>query len=365
MLCLTFTLGVCANVNTRTAQAITRKQVERKVSALKKEVKSFKKQYKKAAASDARRNKGVVSIFGDVISFNPFVVKDTLKNSYYWVTNSEKLNRMMYVASGRIKPTGKYRKYNGITCAVAKAVKTPNTLINIKKKLEKKQTKLKEYQRSLKEKVLMSSSVDLYIGESHNLNPIFKCTGKYVSSSSNYNKVIWKSSNKKVVIVKDGIIKAKKAGKVNITATCSISKKVSICKVYVTKNSSADNNDNNDDDNNANNDNNDEFFTILDETNRTAESGTAENHPFRITASYSDILILITVPEPVDMRVRFTNESGYDNLVYDESVPASSFNYYNDIWYYSMEFMQPPVGDYKLAITFADDTKYTVSVLGM
>lgn len=230
LLCLVFVLGLGLNVNMKTAQAVTKKQVKTKISTLKKDIKSLKKQYNKAVAQEKKQRNGVTSIFGDVISFNPFVVYDTLTKSYYWVTNPNKMSRFLYTASGSLKLTGKYKKYEGHTCAVGRAVSVSRKAPKIKEKIEKKQQALSENQNALKDRVdFEESTFVLTAGTKASLNWSWRYSGKY-------NNLKWKSSKPNIASVNSsGMVAAKKVGTVTISATSSLSKKVAKCKVKVVK----------------------------------------------------------------------------------------------------------------------------------
>lgn len=230
LLCLVFVLGLGLNVNMKTAQAVTKKQVKTKISTLKKDIKSLKKQYNKTVAQEKKQRNGVTSIFGDVISFNPFVVYDTITKSYYWVTNPNKMSRFLYTASGSLKLTGKYKKYEGHTCAVGRAVSVSRKAPKIKEKIEKKQQALSENQNSLKDRVdFAKSTFVLTAGTKESLDWSWRYSGKY-------NNLKWKSSKPNIASVNSyGMVAAKKVGTVTISVTSSLSKKVAKCKVKVVK----------------------------------------------------------------------------------------------------------------------------------
>lgn len=229
LLCAVFVLGLGMDINTKTARAVTKKQVQAKISTLQKDIKNLKKQYNKTAARENKQREGVTPVFGDVISFNPFILRD-VTNSYYWITNPKKMTRVLYTASGSLKLTGKYRKYEGHTCAVGRAVSVSRKAPKIKEKIEKKQKTLKANQNALKEKVEFVNSTFVFaIGTKTSLDWSWRYSGKY-------NSIKWKSSNSNIVAVNSsGRITAKKVGTATISATSSLSKKTTKCKVKVVK----------------------------------------------------------------------------------------------------------------------------------
>ena len=92
------------------------KKTEKQVNKYKKQWQSEKKKYKS-------QTKGTVTIIGTIESRDPYIVYDSLRKSYYWIENSKYMDSMITSTSGHVKVTGKTKKWNNVTCAVAKAVK--------------------------------------------------------------------------------------------------------------------------------------------------------------------------------------------------------------------------------------------------
>lgn len=220
-------LGLSANSS---SQAATKKQVKNKIVTLKKDIKKLETQKKKALALEKKQKKGTTVIMGKIISRNPFIVYESLlSDSYYWVNNSNKLNNVITMTSGYVKLTGKYKTYNGITCAVCTAVKVTNKSYDIKKKIKKKKKELSAYQNSLKEKVNLKDQ-SIYCNKSKKISYNWKYSGKY-------NSITWKSSNTNIAkIDSKGKITALKQGTTTITAKCSLSGNTSCCVLTVTDN---------------------------------------------------------------------------------------------------------------------------------
>ena len=225
-------VGLCMSVllggEQKNAQAITKAQVNKKITTLKKQVKSLEKKVAAAKKKEKKEGKGTVSVWGTIISRNPFILYENLfgVETYYWVENSNNLTNLITQSLGTVKLTGKYRNYNGITCAVCKAVKVSNKSAKYQKELNKKKKQLRDYQNSLKEQLILKET-EVELGKTAKVRRSWKYSGKY-------NTIKWKSSNSKVAkIDSHGKIKGLKQGKAVITAVCSLSKKKSKCTVYV------------------------------------------------------------------------------------------------------------------------------------
>ena len=137
LLCFVLSLGF--NVNTKTAQALTQKQVKAKISTLNKEIKKLNTKKKKVLANEKKQKKGTIAVTGTLISRNPYIVCSTSLignvTSYYWITDSKNMTTLLNSSFGFIKLTGKHKTYNGYTCAVGRAVKVSNQSISIQKKI--------------------------------------------------------------------------------------------------------------------------------------------------------------------------------------------------------------------------------------
>lgn len=224
LLLLGLCLGLSFNSN---AQAATKKQVKNKIVTLKKDIKKLETQKKKALALEKKQKKGTTAIMGKIISRNPFIVYQSLfSDSYYWVNNSNNLDNLITMTSGYVKLSGKYKTYNGITCAVCTAVKVTNKSYDIKKKIKKKKKELSAYQNSLKEKVNLKDQ-SIYCNKSKKISYNWKYSGKY-------NSIKWKSSDTSIAkIDSHGKVTTLKQGKTTITAKCSLSGNTSRCVLTV------------------------------------------------------------------------------------------------------------------------------------
>lgn len=284
LLCFLLTLSMPVTRNFAIAKVMSKKQINSEIFKLNKEIKKMSGEKKKELAKEKKQKKGTTAVYGEVVSFNPFVLYSSITNSYYWITDDKNLTRMITIASGYIKLTGDYNYYEGHTCAVGKAVKTSNKSNNIEKKIKKKKKVLKDYKNSLKEKVEFYKSEKIEAGSKSELSWDFRYSGKY-------NDVKWKSSDTSIATVsKDGIISAKKPGIVEIFATCSLSKKTTKCQVEIVE-KFEDDEDNNyypedDDYSNDNNTYEDDYYNNY--GNNTYEDDYYDNENSFIDNDYSN-----------------------------------------------------------------------------
>lgn len=252
--CFILVIGLGLNVNTKTAYALTQKEVKTKITKLNKEIKNLEAKKKKALSVEKKQKKGTTAIFGTLISNNPYIVRETslVGNvySYYWITNSKYMTTALSISTGYIKLTGKYKKYNGYTCAVGKSVKVSSQSTAIQAKIDKKKKTLKKYNCMLSDCVVFFDEWgDSINGKSYvmteGITEGVMWTWKYytVYNSKKYNSITWKSSNTNIATINSkGVVTAKNEGTVTISATCALSKKTTKCKVKVVKKNSNDSN---------------------------------------------------------------------------------------------------------------------------
>lgn len=229
-LCLILLLSfIFIPVLTVPVHAMTKQQVNSKITELQKEINDLEKQYESAKASRKSQTVGLTSVFGGVKCRDPFIL-ESIAGTYYWVNQPGNLDDGIIMASGYVRKTGNYRVYNGITCVECNAVKVQgaNREASILEKLEDKESELKKYKKALKAKVILPSQKTVFSGKTEKIPREWKNGGNY------YNKLVWKSSNQKVVTVdQNGKITAKSRGQATITAKTSISGKISKCAVTV------------------------------------------------------------------------------------------------------------------------------------
>ena len=90
--------------------------------------------------------------FLTIISSNPCIIYSysLTGGSYYWVENSKNLDSLISSAGGYLKLSGKYKNYNGITCAVGRAVKVTANPEKYKRTYDEKVKKLDKLKKAIK-----------------------------------------------------------------------------------------------------------------------------------------------------------------------------------------------------------------------
>ncbi len=206
-------------------RAATKQQIKEKVKKLEKEVKELEKKKKEAVEKDDKLKKGYQFIYGDLLSTNPFIVKCGIftGNGYYWVNDSSNMSNLLAYAGGYVKTTGKYKTWNGITCAECKAYKISDEYLEkaneCDKKIQDNNKLIFWYNAALDATISSYGSTTKY-----KLSKGDKLTLSCYMSETKYNKVLWSSSNESVATVsKKGVVKAVGSGEATITAQASVS----------------------------------------------------------------------------------------------------------------------------------------------
>ena len=122
------------------------------INATKKEVTTAKKKWESEKKKYKSQTKGTTAIYGDIISSNPCIIYSysLTGGSYYWVENSKNLDSLISSAGGYLKLSGKYKNYNGITCAVGRAVKVTANPEKYKRTYDEKVKKLDKLKKAIK-----------------------------------------------------------------------------------------------------------------------------------------------------------------------------------------------------------------------
>lgn len=223
-------LSLMAVVPKTEVMAITKAEVQKKVSSLSAEIKKLKKQKSEAVAKEKKQKKGLTYVYGEVLSQSPLVVKN-LTGKYLYITDSKYLDNWLFACFGYVQKTGQttvyYQGTSAYTCSMCKSVKVSNQSENLQSSISKKSKSLKTYQNALKDVFVLPSSETYQVGDVEDMDGEWKYSGKY-------NKIKWSSSDKSIATVNaNGRVKAFKEGTVTISAKASISGKVSKCKLKV------------------------------------------------------------------------------------------------------------------------------------
>ena len=226
LIALVFTVMPLTALEADAATYTTRASVEKRIKTVNSEITKIKKTYNTQVKKRNKQKKGAIYLMGTVESEHPFIAYNG--SSRYWITNPSKLELNWVYAVGYIKRTGKYKRYDGLTCAVAKAVYVSDAALKTKKKLDNRKAELKKLKKSLKDYPVIEWCEDTLItGGSYDLETsLYNSTGKY-------NKLSWSSSDNAVCIVKNGKITGVAPGKCTITVKASVSNKTATKTIKV------------------------------------------------------------------------------------------------------------------------------------
>ena len=183
----------CVNMESVEADYYSKKQLQSLQKKTKKNVKQYKSKWESEKKKYKKQTKGTTVILGDIVSGDPLIVYDTLKRTYYWITDSKNMVVGFTAASGYVKKTGQYKKYGDITCAVAKAVKVTANPAKYEEKYKKEKEKLTEIKNALKNSLSFNfekcsnpissgDTVTIHTDEESCIN----CNYKYKSSYSSF-----------------------------------------------------------------------------------------------------------------------------------------------------------------------------------
>lgn len=146
----------------------TKAKLTKMINATKKEVTTAKKKWESEKKKYKSQTKGTTAIYGDIISSNPCIIYSysLTGGSYYWVENSKNLDSLISSAGGYLKLSGKYKNYNGITCAVGRAVKVTANPEKYKRTYDEKVKKLDKLKKAIKNYAKFDTkSQTVYLGE--------------------------------------------------------------------------------------------------------------------------------------------------------------------------------------------------------
>ncbi len=213
------------------ASAMTKKQVNKEITTVKKRISKNKKAYAPALTSDSQKNATYHEIYAYLYCPDPFIVADDKTGKMLKFDDPSALT--LKDATGRfytgiVYITDKTSQFNGNVVYDAKVVEYSHKAADIQKAIDDDTAYLKKLKDSKKE-LLAIDGVTLKKGESQKLVTHFSY------DTEGINTLTWKSSNKKVVTVsKDGVVTGKKAGSAVISAKLSVTGKTYKTVVNVT-----------------------------------------------------------------------------------------------------------------------------------
>ena len=204
------------------ADAMTLKQVNAKITALQKRIAKNKKAYKPALAKDNGINSAYSEVYGHLYSTDPFIIFDDKLDKHLLFDDPTGLTAqgsMSLIYTGVVRVTDEIVHYNGTVAYKAKAVEYSHKAADLKNAIKTDTAYLKQLKNSKKE-LLAIDGVTLKKGESQKLVTHFSY------GTEGINTLTWKSSAPKTVSVsKDGTVTGKKKGSAVISAKLSVTGK--------------------------------------------------------------------------------------------------------------------------------------------
>ncbi len=204
------------------ADAMTEKQVNAKITAVRKRVAKNKKAYKPALAEDNRINSAYSEVYGQLYSKDPFIIFDDKLDKHLLFDDPTGLTvqgSMALTYTGVVCVTDEIVHYNGTVAYKAKVVEYSHKATDLKNAISTDTAYLKQLKNSKKE-LLAIDGVTLNKGESQKLVTHFSY------GTEGINTLTWKSSAPKTVSVsKDGTVTGKKKGSAVISAKLSVTGK--------------------------------------------------------------------------------------------------------------------------------------------
>lgn len=206
-----------------TAKTHTKKELKQEVKQLTSKIKMNNRKMR-------AQTKGLTEIFGSIVSYNPFIIKDFVGN-YYYVTNPSVLASRFLLSDVYAKRSSNYKTFylsneGYVNCQVIKAKKINYSYANKSKKYRQKR---KKCQKTLKNRIVFSYWKAIYPkGSKNELDYYWRYSNAYSQ------KIKWKSNHPSIARVdKKGYITARKVGSAVITAKSSISGKKAKLRIQV------------------------------------------------------------------------------------------------------------------------------------
>lgn len=243
----------------------TKAKLTEMLNKSKKEATAAKQKWNSEKKKYQAQTQGTTGIYGNIICINPFIVKDSWTNSYYWVTDYDNLTRLYNVATGSVKLTGTYKNYNGITCAVGRAVKVTANPAEKERNYTEKAKKVNELKQAIKNYAKFNTKKkNVYLGKKTQIYYKWRYSNTY--NNKNNFKVSYDKKMVKLTYDNYSIyVTPLKEGSTKIKITNELVKKNSILTLNIEKKANKDNKKNdsvkNGDDINDKNDESDNDYT--------------------------------------------------------------------------------------------------------